>query len=64
MTNPAYQITDMFYVIYNTVTKQYRNEDGEWGSYADAERFLNADYFVQLGKDGRLVGPCVEGETP
>lgn len=61
MTNPNQ--TDTFYVIYNTVTKQYRNEDGDFGCYAEAERFPSPDCFLPFGKE-RFVGPCVEGETP
>lgn len=53
-----------FYVIYNPATETYRNEDGGWGPYAEAEPFFNSrpDWLVE--NEGHYVGLCVEGETP
>ena len=66
MTNPNQ--TNTFYVIYNTATDQYRSEDGGWGAYAEAKRFLPYTYAggvrPRIDANERFVGPCVEGETP
>ena len=60
-----------FYVIYNTETKQYLNDEGKFGTYANAERFDTSakahnfvtDYYSAI-PSFRVVGPCIEGETP
>lgn len=58
-----------FYVIYNTVTKQYlSNVEDTFGSYDDAAQFDSAaDAEIELdtlNANERVVGPCIEGETP
>ena len=59
----------MFYVIYNTETKQYLYDEGKFGTYANADRFdtsAEAHNFVTdyYSATCRVVGPCIEGETP
>lgn len=58
----------MFYVIYSSVTKQYRNDAGEFGSFADAETFecaYDAEYVLDTTTTGlRIVGPCRRGVEP
>lgn len=59
---------EMFYVIYNSATKQYRNDAGGFGSYEGAAQFGNqADAEWELDTtttELHIVGPCIEGETP
>ena len=63
----------MFYVIYNTETKQYLDDEGRFGTYANAERFDTSAEALRLihnfvtdyySTTCRVVGPCIEGETP
>lgn len=58
----------MFYVVYNPTTKQYMNDEGALGSYEDAAQFsnfLDAACSRWPSETGlRVVGPCIEGETP
>lgn len=54
----------MFYVIYNPTTKTYRNEDGGWGPYAEAEPFFKSRPAYLVEPDAHFVGPCIEGEEP
>ena len=63
----AYDMADPFYVIYNTVTKQYLG-DAAFGAYENAMRFssaADAEWFLDTTNTAvRIVGPCIEGETP
>lgn len=58
----------MFYVIYDTATEQYLNELGTFGAYDNAAQYdysgarEQADMLAD--SDCRVVGPCIEGETP
>lgn len=55
----------MFYVIYKKKSgNQYRNENGEFGSFQQAEKFRCVDPHVILEQDEQWVGPCKEGEEP
>ena len=62
----------MFYVIYNSATKQYVNDEEGLGSYENAAQFqFHADAAWALSSlvhdmppGLKIVGPCVEGETP
>lgn len=52
----------MFYVVYNTATKQYRDENGNFGAATEAEQFGHPDQFVTLEANERFVGPMTEAE--
>ena len=59
----------MFYVIYNSATKQYLNEDMGYGAYKDAMKFNSHDdakfeFAGDFPPECRIVGPCKEGEEP
>jgi hypothetical protein len=55
----------MFYVIYNTETKQYLDAENKPCAFADAERYQPREREIcTLGPNERWVGPCIEGETP
>ncbi len=61
----------MFYVIYNSATKQYLNDEEEPSAFAHAAQFGSAagaqtalDSLLDAPRTLRVVGPCVEGETP
>ena len=55
----------MFYVIYNSTTKQYLDENNEPCAFDKAERYqLREREFCTLGPNERFVGPCIEGEEP
>ena len=58
----------MFYVVYSLETKQYLNDQDSFGPYENAAQLtatvahnLVTDYYSATC---RVVGPCVEGETP
>lgn len=55
----------MFYVIYNSATKQYMNDEGGFGTYEAAAQFpLYMDAVWGCTEGTKIVGPCIEGETP
>jgi hypothetical protein len=57
--------SDMFYVVYTPDADLYMNDEGEFGSYEGAARFERlVDANCSLVDGLRVVGPCVEGETP
>ena len=67
-TAGEHKMTERFYVIYHPRTDQYADVDGGLGSFAEAARMDRDDAIMTLGElDGslfRIVGPCIEGETP
>lgn len=61
---------NLYYVIYSPAADLYVNDEGGLGSYAKAAQFGNhADAEWRLNEldecfGFRIVGPCIEGETP
>lgn len=53
----------LFYVLYSPSRKKYVNEDGEFCTYAEAEKHAGP-YFTPSFDDVKWVGPCKEGEEP
>ena len=56
----------MFYVVYCPFNDMYVNDEGDVCSYEDAARFDSfSDATIAMSVPGlRVVGPCIEGETP
>lgn len=57
-------IYETFYVIWNAASNTYRNSDGEFGPYAEVERFPVIDDCVVLESHEKFIGPYAEWETP
>lgn len=53
----------LYYVLYSAKRKQYVKEDGEFGTYAEAEKH-DQPYFTPAFDDVKWCGPCKEGEEP
>ena len=55
----------MYYVIYKkNSNNKYLNEDGEWSSYDEAEKFNYPHAYMKLPDNAQWVGPCEEGKEP
>lgn len=55
----------MFYVIYSPDCDLYVNDEGGLGSYEGAAQSQFSDDALWGLTDGlKIVGPCIEGETP
>jgi hypothetical protein len=59
---------DLFYVIYDPRKDKYIDRDGGNSSFENAEQFQSYDAALDMWNEGpsylRVVGPCIEGETP
>ena len=61
-------MANTFYVIYDPSSDRYVDVEGGLCAFADAEQFWSHNDATAMLEQGpsylKIVGPCIEGETP